>query len=73
MPGKVEAFGIFVVLLPGFLCAYVVQMLAVRKTQSEVDKVIEALIFSFVLYLATLPAFHYVLPVSWHESLPNSN
>ena len=44
MPGKVEAFGLLLVLLPGFLCAYVVQSLAVRCQQTEADKVIEALI-----------------------------
>lgn len=73
MPGKVEAFGLLLVLLPGFLCAYVVQTLAVRRQQTEVDKVVEALIFSLVLYLVTLPWFGYTLPVSWHEIPSGSN
>ena len=73
MPGKVEAFGLLLVLLPGLLSAYVVQALAVRRKQTEVDKVVEALIFSLVLYLATLPFFGYTLPVSWHEAAPQSN
>ena len=64
MPGKVEAFGLLLVLLPGFLCAYVVQSLAMRRQQTEADKVIEALIFSLVLYLATLRWFGYTLPLS---------
>ncbi len=34
MPSKVEAFGLLLVLLPGLLCAYVVQALAVRRAQS---------------------------------------
>ena len=67
MPGKVEALGILLILLPGFTCAYISQHLAVRRERTELDKVIEALIFSFVLYLATLPFFGYTLPVSWHS------
>jgi hypothetical protein len=42
------------------------QYLAVRRDQTELDKAVEALLFSFVLYLATLPFFGYTLPVSWH-------
>jgi hypothetical protein len=73
VPGKIEAFGLLLVLLPGFLCAYTVQSLAVRRKQTEVDKVVEALIFSLILYLATLPWFGYTLPISWHEASQNSN
>jgi hypothetical protein len=65
MPSKIEALGIFLVLLPGFTCAYVAQYLAVRREQSELDKAIEALLFSSILYLITLPFFQYSLPVSW--------
>jgi hypothetical protein len=66
MPDKIEALGILLILLPGFSCAYVTQHLAVRRDQTELDKAVEALLFSFVLYLATLPFFGYTLPVSWH-------
>jgi len=65
MPEKVEALAILFVLLPGFLCAYIAQSLAVRRKQSDVDKVIEALIFSLILYLITLPHFGFTLPVHW--------
>lgn len=65
MPSKVEAFGVLLVLLPGFTCAYIVQFLAVRRKQSELDKVIEALLFSLLLYLLTLPFFGYTFPLSW--------
>jgi hypothetical protein len=65
MPSKLEALGIFLVLLPGFTCAYVAQYVAVRREQTELDKAVEALLFSFILYLATLPFFQYSLPVSW--------
>jgi len=68
MPEKVEALGILLVLLPGFAAAYLVQLLAARHKQSELDKVVEALIFSLVLYLFTLPFFGYSLPIAWHPA-----
>jgi len=36
-----------------------------RRKQSDLDKVVEALLFSFLLFLATLPFFGFVLPLSW--------
>lgn len=65
MPEKAEALGILLVLLPGFTAAYLVQLLAARRKQSELDKGIEALIFSLLLYLITLPFFGYSLPIAW--------
>ncbi len=65
MPAKIDALAVFFVLLPGFTCAYTTQQLAVRRVQTEVEKVIEALILSFVLYLVTLPFFGYTLPLKW--------
>jgi hypothetical protein len=72
MPGKIEALGILLLLLPGLTCAYIAQHLAVRREQTELDKVVEALIFSFLLYLATLPFFGYTLPVSWRVATDGS-
>ncbi len=66
MPEKAEALGILLVLLPGFVSAYLVQLLAARRKQSELEKIIEALIFSLLLYLFTLPFFGYSLPIAWH-------
>ena len=71
MPDKAEAFGILLVLLPGFLSAYIVQMLAVRRKQTELDKVVEALLFSLVFYLITLPLFGNTLPLSWRNQDAN--
>jgi hypothetical protein len=68
MPDKLEALGIFLILLPGFCSAYVIQHLCVRRKQSDLDKVVEALLFSLLLYLATLPLFGFVLPLSWHPA-----
>lgn len=67
MPGSIEALSVFMLLLPGFSCAYIVQRLAVRPKQSELDKVIEALILSFFLYLVVSPFFGYSLPLSWQK------
>jgi Family of unknown function (DUF6338) len=65
MPGKIEALGILLLLLPGFSCAFLVQHIAVRAKQTELDKIVEALLLSFILYLVTSPFFHYSLPLSW--------
>jgi hypothetical protein len=65
MPGTAEALGVLLLLLPGFSCAYLVQKLAVRPKQTELDKVIEALFLSFFLYLAASPFFGYSIPLTW--------
>jgi hypothetical protein len=67
MPGTTEALGVLLLLLPGFSCAYLIQRLAVRPKQTELDKVIEALLFSFFFYLITSPFFSYSLPLSWQK------
>jgi hypothetical protein len=73
MPDKMEALGVLLVLLPGFACAYIVQFLAVRRKQSELDKLVEALLFSLILYVITLPFFGYNLPISWHSPASQPN
>jgi hypothetical protein len=65
MPDKAEALGILLVLLPGFASAYVVHMLAVRRKQSDLEKIVEALLFSLLFYLVTLPFFSNTLPIGW--------
>src|ERR1700722_1078568 len=57
MPNSAVALQIFLILLPGFAAAYLVQLLAVRSKQTDLDKVIEALLFSFVIYV-TYYLFH---------------
>jgi hypothetical protein len=47
-----EGLEILLILLPGFLCAGLVQALCVRPTQTELDKVWGALLYSFVVYVA---------------------
>jgi hypothetical protein len=65
MPDKAEALGILLVLLPGFASAYVVHMLAVRRKKSDLEKIVEALLFSLLFYLVTLPFFSNTLPIGW--------
>src|ERR1035441_5417168 len=71
MPEKAEALGVLLILLPGFACAYIAQFLAVRRKQTEFDKVVEALLFSFILYAVTLPFFGRTLPISWQSQGPS--
>jgi len=55
MPGTLLALQIFLILLPGFASAYAVQALATRRSQSDFERVIEALVFSFVIYVFYIP------------------
>jgi len=55
MPVTLLALQIFLILLPGFSAAYVVQALATRRTQSDLERVVEALVFSFVIYVCYVP------------------
>jgi hypothetical protein len=71
MPEKVEALGVLLILLPGFASAYIAQSLAVRRKQTELDKVVEALLFSLILYAVTLQFFGHTLPISWQSLAPS--
>jgi hypothetical protein len=48
---RFEAIGILVILLPGFFAARLEQRLTTNPKQSEFDKTIEALLYSFFIYL----------------------
>jgi Family of unknown function (DUF6338) len=51
VPTSVVALEILLILLPGFAAAYLVQLMAVRAKQTDLEKVIEALLFSFLIYV----------------------
>jgi hypothetical protein len=51
MPSSFEALEILLLLLPGFLSARIVQSLFVRPQQTELDKIVEALQYSFIIYV----------------------
>ncbi len=55
MPGTLLALQIFLILLPGFAAAYAVQALAARRSQSDIERVIEAVVFSFAIYICYVP------------------
>lgn len=55
MPGTLLALQIFLILLPGFSAAYVVQALATRRSQSDLERIIEAIVFSFIIYVCYMP------------------
>jgi hypothetical protein len=72
MPDKLEALAILLVLLPGFSSAYIIRFLTIRREQSELDKVVEALLFSLVFFLITLPCFQHKMPIWWEQFDPAS-
>jgi hypothetical protein len=62
MPATLLALQVFLILLPGFSAAYVVQALATRRAQSDFERVIEAVVFSFIIYVCYTPLNHGNLP-----------
>ena len=63
-----QALAVLFILLPGFLAAYILQSLVSRPKQSDLEKLIEALILSFVVYLVSVLVIGTRLPVSWHPA-----
>jgi hypothetical protein len=55
MPVTLLALQAFLILLPGFSAAYFVQALATRRSQSDFERVVEALVFSFFIYVCFVP------------------
>lgn len=64
MPATPAALQILLILLPGFAAAYFVQLLAVRAKQTDLEKIIEALLFSFLIYVSYGLIWHGNLPVA---------
>ena len=55
MPATLLALQVFLIVLPGFSAAYVVQALATRRSKSDLERIIEALVFSFIIYVCYVP------------------
>jgi len=51
MPSSLIALQILLILLPGFASAYFVQLLVTRRAQSDFERVVESLLYSFVIYV----------------------
>lgn len=64
---SLELLAVLAILLPGFLAARLVQSFATRNRQSDFDKVVEALVYSFVVYLIYSMGVH-TLPIDWRVS-----
>jgi hypothetical protein len=58
-----QGLAALVILLPGFLTAGLVQTLSSRPQRSELDKIIEALLYSFLIYVA-FAATHALFPMT---------
>ncbi|MGH7173264.1 MAG: DUF6338 family protein [Gemmataceae bacterium] len=71
MPATLLALQIFLILLPGFSAAYIVQALATRRSQSDLERVIEALVFSFIIYVCYVPVNAGRLPFHLASGIPN--
>lgn len=62
MPASVIALQVLLILLPGFAAAYIVQLLALRGQQTDLDKVIESCLYSFLIYSCFVVFTHGWLP-----------
>jgi len=62
MPTSLIALQILLILLPGFAAAYILQLLALRGTQTDFDKAVEACLYSILIYAAFVLFTHGALP-----------
>ena len=62
MPTSMVALEILLILLPGFAAAYLVQLLALRGSQTDFDKVIEACLYSLLIYASFVVLARGALP-----------
>jgi hypothetical protein len=46
-----ESAEVLLILLPGFVTSWILVSLTVRPSQTDFDKIIEALFYSFVIYV----------------------
>jgi hypothetical protein len=62
MPSSLIALQLLLILLPGFASAYFVQLLVTRRAQSDFERVVESLLYSFVIYVLYSVVQHGRLP-----------
>ena len=65
MPSGTEAFAILLVLLPGFVSAKIVDACCARTKRGDLERIVEALIFAFFIYIPYALIFHGQLPLEW--------
>ena len=71
VPQGLQALIALLVLLPGFVSARIVRMLSAKAQQTELERIIEALIFSFFTYVIYILFFGSSLPVEWVAATGN--
>jgi hypothetical protein len=68
VPQGLQTLVALLILLPGFVSARIARSLSAQVQQSELERVIEALIFSFFNYVLYIAAFGTSLPIEWAPS-----
>ena len=68
MPQGLQAVFALMVLLPGSVNARIMRMMSAKTQQTELERVIEALIFSFFTYVCSIALFGALLPSNWSLS-----
>jgi hypothetical protein len=69
MPQGLQALLALLVLLPGFVSARLVRMMSARSQQTELERVTEALIFSFFISVVYIALFGVSLPLEWSSTI----
>jgi hypothetical protein len=65
VPQGLQTLVALLVLLPGFVSARIVRALSAQGQQSELERITEALIFSFINYVIYIACFGSSLPIEW--------
>jgi hypothetical protein len=68
MPQGLQTLAALLVLLPGFVSARIARAISAQAPQSELERVIEALIFSFFTYVIYIASFGTNFPIVWQPS-----
>ena len=75
MPQGLQAVLALALLLPGFVSARIVRVMSQKTPQTELERVIEALILSFFTYLLYIPFYVFTWkdgpPINWHVAAAN--
>ena len=68
MPQGIQTILALFVLLPGFVSARIAKALSAQSAQSELERITEALIFSFFTYVIYIAFFGTKLPIEWQPA-----
>jgi hypothetical protein len=65
MPQGLQTLVALLILLPGFVSAAIARALSAQSQKSDLERIIEALIFSFFNYVIYIVIFGTSLPIEW--------